>query len=117
MFFKPDFLKNTNFPNFKINNENINIVSNYTYLGHIICNDSSDDLDILRQRRKIFAQGNSIMRKFYMCSLDVKLTLFRSCCSSFYTSQLWINYTKKIMHKLYTAYHNVLKMFIGLSKC
>ena len=117
MFFKPDFLKNTNFPNFKINNENINIVSNYTYLGHIICNDSSDDLDILRQRRKIFAQGNSIMRKFYMCSLDVKLTLFRSYCSSFYTSQLWINYTKKTMHKLYTAYHNVLKMFIGLSKC
>ena len=117
MFFKPDFLKNTNFPNFKINNENIDIVSNYTYLGHIICNDSSDDLDILRQRRKIFAQGNSIMRKFYMCSLDVKLTLFRSYCSSFYTSQLWVNYTKKTMHKLYTAYHNVLKMFIGVSKC
>ena len=52
-----------------------------------------------------------------MCSLDVKLTLFRSYCSSFYTSQLWVNYTKKTMHKLYTAYHNVLKMFIGVSKC
>ena len=112
-----DFMRNSNFTNFKINNENIDIVSNYTYLGHIICNDSSDDLDILRQRRKIFAQGNSIMRKFYMCSLDVKLTLFRSYCSSFYTSQLWVNYTKKTMHKLYTAYHNVLKMFIGVSKC
>ena len=46
MFFKPDFLRKTNFPNFKINNENIDIVSNYTYLGHIVCNDSSDDLDI-----------------------------------------------------------------------
>ena len=102
---------------FKINNESINVVSKYTYLGHIICNDSSDDLDILRQSRKIFAQGNSIMRKFYMCSDDVKLTLFKSYCSSFYTAHLWINYTNTIMNKLYTAYHNVLKMFIGVSKC
>ena len=72
---------------------------------------------LLRQRRKIFAQGNSIMRKFYMCSDDVKLTLFKSYCSSFYTAHLWINYTNTIMNKLYTAYHNVLKMFIGVSKC
>ena len=116
MFFKPSFMLNINFPSFKINNESINTVDKYTYLGHIICNDSSDDMDILRQRRKIYAQGNSIMRKFYMCSDDVKVTLFRSYCSSFYTAQLWINYTATTMHKLYTAYHNVLKMFIGLSK-
>ena len=116
MFFKPHFMLNINLPNFIINDENIEIVNKYTYLGHIICDDSSDDLDILRQRRKIFAQGNSIMRKFYMCSVDVKLTLFRSYCSSFYTAQLWVNYTKTTMHKLYTAYHNVLKMFIGVGK-
>ena len=112
MYFKPDFMKNINFPIFKINNESINVVSRYTYLGHIIWNDSSDDLDILRQRRKIFAQGNSIMRKFYMCSDDVKLTLFKSYCSSFYTAHLWINYTNTIMNKLYTAYHNVLKCLL-----
>ena len=116
MFFKPNFMHNINLPKFRINNEIIEIVHNYTYLGHILCDDSSDDLDILRQRRKIFAQGNSIMRKFYMCSIDVKLTLFRSYCSSFYTAQLWVNYSNQVMNKLYTAYHNVLKMFIGLAK-
>ena len=47
MFFKPSFMLNINFPSFKINNESINNVEKYTYLGHIICNDSSDDMDIL----------------------------------------------------------------------
>ena len=52
-----------------------------------------------------------------MCSDDVKPTLFKSYGSSFYTAHLWINYTNTIMNKLYTAYHNVLKISIGVSKC
>ena len=92
------------------------IVHKYSYLGNILCDTLSDDLDILRQRKKLFAQGNSIMRKFYMCTQDVKLTLFRSYCSSLYTAQLWVNYTKTIMNKLYIAYHNILKLFIGVPK-
>ena len=75
-------------PVFKINNEIIEVVEQYKYLGHIMCNTLSDDLDILRQRKKIFAQGNSLLRKFYMCTVEVKTTLFRSYCSSFYTAQL-----------------------------
>ena len=51
-----------------------------------------------------------------MCNIDVKLTLFRSYVSSFYTAQLWVNYSSTTLNKLYTAYHNVLKIFIGVSK-
>ena len=103
-------------PTFKINEESIKVVTDYTYLGHIFQNDLSDDLDILKQRNKLFVQGNSIMRKFHMCTLQVKLTLFRSYCSPMYLAQLWTNYKQKTINKLYTAYHNLLKMFIGVSK-
>ena len=41
----------------------------------------SDDDDINRQRRTLFVQGNIIMRKFNMCTLGVKLTLFRTYSS------------------------------------
>ena len=51
-----------------------------------------------------------------MCSTDVKVTLFKSYCSSFYTAQLWTNYTKNAINKLYTAYHNILKLLIGVNK-
>ncbi len=33
-----------------------------------------------------------------------------------YTSQLWRNYKKASINKLYIAYHNILKLFLGLSK-
>ncbi len=33
-----------------------------------------------------------------------------------YTSQLWWNYKKVSINKLYIAYHNIFKLFLGLSK-
>ena len=55
----------------------------------------------------IFVQGNIILRKFNMCSLGVKLTLFRTYCSPMYTAQLWWNYKKSTITKLQIAYHNI----------
>ena len=51
-----------------------------------------------------------------MCSLGVKLTLFRTYCSPMYIAQLWWNYKKSTITKLQIAYHNILKMFLGMSK-
>ena len=56
-----------------------------------------------------------------MCNNDVKIMLFKSYCTSLDTAHLWFNYRsptnkKGSMAKLYTAYLNVLKMFIGMSK-
>ena len=116
MFIKPKFMSDLVMPTFKLCNENIKVEHKYTYLGHIITDNMSDDLDILRQRKIIYAQGNNIRGKFYMCSPDVKLTLFRSYCASMYTAHLWTNYTQAVIKKLYTAYHNMLKLIIGVSK-
>ena len=116
MYFKPQWLKDLEMPVYKMNNERIDHVKEYTYLGHILTDTLSDDLDILRQRRKIFAQGNNIIRKFHMCSQDVKVTLFRSYLYSLYTPHLWVNYKKVTINKLYIAYHNIMKMFLGVSK-
>ena len=116
MFFLSENMGKINLPLFRINGEEISVVTTYTYLGHILCNTLSDDLDILKQRRKLFAQGNSIMRKFCMCTIEVKLSLFQSYCSSIYMSQLWTNYGKGTINTFYTAYHNILKLFLGLSK-
>ena len=52
-----------------------NVVATYKYLGNYILDDLSDDDDINRQHRTLYVQGNIILRKFSMCSLDVKLTV------------------------------------------
>ncbi len=63
--------------------------------------------EINRQRRTLFVQGNIILQKFNMCSLGVKLTLFRTYCSHVYTAQLWWNYTKSTITKLQISYYNI----------
>ena len=51
-----------------------------------------------------------------MCTIDVKLTLFQSFCSPMYTAHLWTRYTNTDIASLYRAYHNTLKMLLGVSK-
>ena len=75
-------------------------------LGHVITDDLKDDNDIARQYKRIYAQGNALIRKFYMCSDHVKCTLFRSLCTSLYTCQLWCNHKSESIRKLYVAYNN-----------
>ena len=114
--FLPEDKKHFKIPTLYLNNEQIPVVSSFKYLGHILTNKGSDDEDIGRQRKKIYAQGNSILRKFYMCTTEVKVMLFKSYCTSLYTAHLWTKYSNKAINDFYIAYHNVMKLFIGLPK-
>ena len=75
-------------PVFSVNGNPIVESERVKYLGHIICNDMTDDEDMMRQRRQLYAQGNVLSRRFYMCSLEVKNVLFRTFCTPMYTCQL-----------------------------
>ena len=44
----------------------------------------SDDDDMMRQRRQLYAQGNVLSRRFHMCSLEVKNVLVRTFCTPLY---------------------------------
>ena len=45
-----------------------------------------------------------------MCTESVKITLFRSFCTSlFYTCELWWNYRSESLRKLCVAYNNVFR--------
>ena len=53
---------------FMLNSVPIDKVSNCKYLGHCINDKLIDDDDMARQRKQIYAQGNALVRKFYMCT-------------------------------------------------
>ena len=74
--------------------------------------DMKYDLDIMRQCRQLYAQGqgNALARRFHMCSDNLKVTIFRSYCSSLCTSQLWWKYNVNSIRKLYVAYNNAFRM-------
>ena len=70
----------------------------------------------MRQCRQLCAQCNALARRFYMCSDNVKVTIFRSYCSSLYTSQLWWKYKVSSIKKLYVAYSNAFRMLFRLPR-
>jgi len=116
MIFRSKCFKGVPVPQFIINQNNIQEVTQVKYLGHILNNQLTDDDDILRQRRQMYARGNMLLRNFRMCTLPVKLELFRVFCSNIYCAHLWWNFKKCSMNRLSTSYHNILKLFIGISK-
>ena len=88
----------------------------YKYLGHFISHDLNDNFDIMRQCRSIYAKGNSLVRNFYRCSVEVKAMLFTMICGSLYTPQLWARYTQATMRKLTVAYHGIFKKMLNLPR-
>ncbi len=116
MVFKSSTFRNCLVPTFIMGSCTLDICSSFTYLGHIITSDRKDNDDISRQCRSIYARGNMLVRNFSKCSVDVKLLLFKTYCTSLYTAQLWANYTQASLRKLSVAYHSILKMLLNLPR-
>ena len=117
IIFRNSFVKDFSYPSFVMNGESIKEVPFVKYLGHVISADMKDDLDIMRQCRQLYAQGNALARRFHMCSDNVKVTIFRSYCSSLYTSQLWWKYKVNSIRKLYVvSYNNAFRMLFMLPR-
>ena len=58
------------------------------------------DLDLKRQMRKCYANGNMLLRKFVKCSPDVKCYLFKTYCCNLYCAPFWYDSTKAAMKNL-----------------
>ena len=57
-------------------------------LGFTFSDSKSDDCDMLRQMRLLFAKSNKSLRTFSHCSTDVQITLFQSYCTALYCQYL-----------------------------
>ena len=106
------YMKNVYPPLYTLNGEVIKEVDSVRYLGHIISSNGKDDKDIVRQCQQLYARGNVLLRKFHMCSMDVKVKLFNTYCSPMYTAQLWWNHTVYSFHRLNVCYNNILRRLL-----
>jgi len=58
----------------------LQFINEFKYLGHILNNSCTDDNDIKREIRNLYARTNVLNRRFGKCSSNVKLLLFKSFC-------------------------------------
>ena len=112
MICRGQYMKNVYPPLYTLNGEVIKEVDSVRYIGHIISSNGKDDKDIMRQCQQLYARGNVLLRKFHMCSMDVKVKLFNTYCSPMYTAQLWWNHTVYSFHRLNVCYNNILRRLL-----
>lgn len=120
MVFQPKNRKmivDTEFPCFAINGANLQYVSQFKYLGHIINNDFSDDDDIKREIHNLFMRSNILTRRHSKCSVPVKLMLFKAYCLCLYDAAIWIHYSVTVYNKLRSCYNKCIKMFFNYKRC
>ena len=104
--------RKSTFPVFHLCGSPLLICKETKYLGHVLSEDWTDDRDVYRQCCKIYAQANMLLRKFSMCSDDVKCSLFRAYVTPLYTAHLWHSYKVKSIQKLKVAYNDALRLLL-----
>lgn len=102
-------------PNIALSGSILEYVSCFKYLGQIISNTFKDDEDIDREIRNLCARGNSLIRKFNFCTIDVKCNLFKSFCTSLYGCSLWSRYRVATLYHLQVTYNNIMRRLAGVA--
>ena len=100
--FKPKAYK-LYLPTVFIGSDALKFIKESKYLGFTFSDSKSDDCDMLRQMRLLYAKSNKLLRTFSHCSTDVKITLFQSYCTALYCPYLWNDYKKSTFSKVRVA--------------
>jgi hypothetical protein len=103
-------------PPLKLGGTELTKVTKFKYLGHWVTEDLSDDLDVERERRALAVRSNMLARRFARCTRDVKVTLFKAFCQTFYTCSLWVKCTQRALNALRVQYNNGFRMLLGLPR-
>jgi len=86
----------------------------FKYLGHILTASFTDDEDIDRVKRNSAMRVNLLIRKFNLCSEEVKCHLLSTYCGQFDTCSLWARYKRLTMDRLRVCHNTILRTLLHL---
>jgi len=92
VFFCPKRYKSCNkatFPQFMIGGKDIEIVTQWSHLGHIFTSSFTDRSDIDFRKNCFIGQANNLFCFFNKLDPFLKCKLFKTYCTSFYGCELW----------------------------
>ena len=96
--------------------ERLGYSKSVTHLGHILCSDLSDDLDIIAVKQGMCHKANHMLTIFRPCDPYTKTKLMQSFCLSLYGASLWTA-SSPDLQSLETAYNNLLRKIWNLPRC
>ena len=86
----------------------------FSYLGCIVINTMSDDIEMKCQYRYICAKSNTITRKFFSGNENIKMKLFNVFCTSIYAGALWCTNLARTYSRISVCYNNAFRFILDL---
>ena len=74
----------------------------------------SDDDHTIKEIRNIYARGNMLLRKFKLCTMNVKITLSKIYCSNLFCCPMWTKCRKSTIGKINVAFNKVFEVFMNI---
>ena len=104
------------YPMFHLQEESLEYVNMYKYLGVMINDQLSDDDEMKRRMRGIYATGNMLIRKFSKCAVACKMLMFKTFFSNIYASGLWTNYRVSSFSKVKVSHNDIFRSLLHVPR-
>ena len=105
----PKKCKFTSNPVFVLQGDILKVVCEFKYLGYILTHNMSDDVEIGKRTRGIYAMGNTVINKFKCCRESLRILMFKTYCYSVYCCALWSSYKVHSYHKVRVAHNDIFR--------
>jgi len=103
-------------PAFYLNSTLLPVTDSYKYLCHIINSCLTDDLDIQKQVRSLYARANMLKRRFSAALLHTKCMLFNAYCTPIYGCQLWNIAYRYNYDRLHVAFNDPFRLLLDVPR-
>ena len=110
----PKAMKLTTLPEIYLHQSKIEYVDQFKYLGHILDTSFTDDFDMSKELRNLYARGNMLTKQFRTLDDQVKIQLFKTYCYPLYCASLWSNFRAASLRRLRVAYNAIFRRLLGV---
>ena len=85
-------------------------------LGVYIDSSLSDDFEMSRRSRGIYAAGNTIISNFRECNSKCKILMFKTYCYNVYGISLWASYRVHSYVKVKVAHNDIFRNLMNVHR-
>ena len=103
-------------PSFYMQNDLLQFVTVYKYLGVLINQNMTDDDEMLQRMRDIYATGNMIIRKFGNCSVQIKIQMYKVFFSQVYGSSVWSTFKVSTFNRTKVSHNDIFRSLLHVPR-
>ena len=101
---------------FLLHGDELALVNEFKYLGVIITPTLSDEVEMAKRMRSIYASGNALISNFRKCDVHCKIQLFISFCYNIYCCATWASFRMTSYGKVKVAHNDIFRSLMNVPR-